>query len=371
MNTRAYCVALMMLLVPVAVQAQASPQVAYQGRLLKDGAPMSGTVALVFSIHAQAEGGAALWSEEQTLALTDGYYATYLGSGAASTGSLSAALDASPRYLQVAAAGVALTPRQLLGTVPFAMSCSVAKAVDNSVTRVKLTVADQLKDLGDILKSLLVNSRALEVTLPANTDQWKWNVPIVLENNQDLTIIGEGHRNGACNITVVVHMTENGRFTREDQPGVVKREPVRARIGRGSKLALVGVKIIEDSKDSRELTDEGGGALFALHGMNSVIEIMQTKVTTTESLVGVTAGAFANIRFGHTRVEGAAGMPAGRVVYATRVHQGWGFGPGVAYVHNTHYKLVNSEFGVDPRRLFYTEDPSRSELWPAGCVSDP
>lgn len=355
----------MMLLVPVAVQAQASPQVAYQGRLLKDGAPMSGTVALVFSIHAQAEGGAALWSEEQTLALTDGYYATYLGSGAASTGSLSAALDASPRYLQVAAAGVALTPRQLLGTVPFAMSCSVAKAVDNSVTRVKLTAADQLTDLGDILKPLLATSRALEVTLPANTDQWKWNVPIVLENNQDLTMLGEGYSNAACNITVVISMTKNGTTMCDANE---TRNPERATVGRGSRLALVGVKIVESSSDSRPITCHPGGAIFNMRGFNSIIEILQTKVVSTESLVGVADGAFGNIRFGHTRVEGAAATPAGRTVYATQVHQGWAFGPGVAYVHNTHYKLVNAKFGLDERRLFYTSDPSQLELGAFGCI---
>lgn len=368
---RASCIALLTLFVPIPSQAQVvpqSPQIGYQGRLLKEGAPPSGAVTFTFSLYSQANGGTSLWSEEQTLALTDGYYATYLGSGKLlSTGDMSSALalDESPRYLQVTADGVDLKPRQLLGTVPYAMSCSMAKSVAASVARVRLTANDQLKDLGDILKPLLAKFHSVEVTLPANTDQWKWNVPISLDNDQDLKIVGEGYTNGACDITAVISMNKSG--TR--MCGATEtRTPERAAIGRGSRLTLEGLKIVESSSDSRPTTCDSGGALFNMRGMSSVIEIMQTKIITTESVVGVGTGAFANIRFGHTRVEAGSGLPAGRTVYASQVYQGWEFGPGVAFVHNTHYKLVNAAFGADARRLFYTTDSTASELWASTCI---
>ncbi len=127
------------LVVPGFAAAQAPGQVGYQGRLLKaDGSPESGTVQIGFAIFSQESGGSALWSETQSLALTDGFYATMLGQ--------STALDATifgggVRYLELSIGGTALTPRQKIGSVPYALACQ--SVTGGSVTASSLTVNGQ------------------------------------------------------------------------------------------------------------------------------------------------------------------------------------------------------------------------------------
>ncbi len=103
------------LLVPALALAQAPNKLGYQGRLLKaDGSPESGTKTFEFALYDVATGGTALWSESQTLALSDGYYATQLGA----TADL---FSASPRYLSLKVDGSELLPRQEVGSVAWAM----------------------------------------------------------------------------------------------------------------------------------------------------------------------------------------------------------------------------------------------------------
>ncbi len=91
----------------------------YQGRLLKtDGTPEAGVVQVRFALFDIASGGTALWSEDQVVALSDGFYSVLLGSVTAVPAT---AFDAPSRWLAVSVAGTELAPRQRVGSVPFSL----------------------------------------------------------------------------------------------------------------------------------------------------------------------------------------------------------------------------------------------------------
>src|SRR4030042_4482908 len=54
--------------------------ISYQGKLLRDGSPVKGAVAVVFSIYSAEMGGTAVWSESQAVTATDGIFNVLLGS---------------------------------------------------------------------------------------------------------------------------------------------------------------------------------------------------------------------------------------------------------------------------------------------------
>jgi hypothetical protein len=100
---------------------------AYSGRVLRaNGAPETGVTSLRFSLFAASTGGAALWTETQTLALTaDGLYQTRLGAVTPLPDMLVTANDRLFLEVQVGQ-GAPLAPRQELSSVATAL---VAKSV--------------------------------------------------------------------------------------------------------------------------------------------------------------------------------------------------------------------------------------------------
>ena len=120
---RAFFVAV--LLLPAIAFAQLPVTVGYQGRLVSTtGSPEIGVRTMQFAIYDDPTAGNQIWCETQSVALTDGYYAVYLGEGTAcsptSTTTLPSAFAGANRYLELTVAGSALTPRQRIATVPFA-----------------------------------------------------------------------------------------------------------------------------------------------------------------------------------------------------------------------------------------------------------
>jgi hypothetical protein len=112
------------LLAPGLVLAQVPQKVGYQGRLLgADGSPVTGPAEITFSVYDAASAGNVLWSEIQNLGLSDGYYATLLGSSAGLPVGL---FDGSKRYLSIAVGGQQLVPRQEIGAVPYAIRAGSA-----------------------------------------------------------------------------------------------------------------------------------------------------------------------------------------------------------------------------------------------------
>ncbi len=146
--------AVMLAALPSLALAQVPQLVGYQGRLLKsDGSPESGSVAIKFSIYDAGNGGSALWTEAQSLALSDGYYATQLGSVTAFPSNLFAGPN---RYLEIEVGGTALAPRQQIAAVPFALVAAQANSVAGKVEATSITVAGTpLFDTGGKLNAQL------------------------------------------------------------------------------------------------------------------------------------------------------------------------------------------------------------------------
>lgn len=124
-----------LLVLSTAALGQVVPaKLGYQGRLLTNtGAPVSGVVTLGFALYAAPTGGTPLWSETQSVACSEGYYATELGdatpagcSGAACTGVPATVFTGAPLYLEVSVFGTALVPRQVVGSVAYAMKAGAA-----------------------------------------------------------------------------------------------------------------------------------------------------------------------------------------------------------------------------------------------------
>jgi hypothetical protein len=109
-----------------------------QGRLLDaNGAPVTGSVSIVFTIYDAASGGATLWTETQTLTLDAGYFSARLGEV---TMIPATAFDGSIRHLGVkVGADPEMTPRQEVVSVPYAM---LANNVNGDITPRTVTIGN-------------------------------------------------------------------------------------------------------------------------------------------------------------------------------------------------------------------------------------
>lgn len=124
----------------IAVRAAAPLRFNYQGKLADaSGNPKSGTYKMVFRIWDSATGGSLLFTDDRSSAdlvpVSAGVFNVAIGSGSAVTGSLAAALSGGTnRWLEVSIAGpgpaATLQPRELLSSVPYALSVSGVAASD-------------------------------------------------------------------------------------------------------------------------------------------------------------------------------------------------------------------------------------------------
>ena len=127
------------MLFPVVAFAQPAT-VAYQGKLLDaSGGPAVGTLVIQFTVFDAATGGSRIWCEQQNVGLTEGYYAVLLGAGnpceSPTSTPLPAAFSAPDRYLELVVAGSTLSPRQRVGSVPFAFVAASLANGDASFIR--------------------------------------------------------------------------------------------------------------------------------------------------------------------------------------------------------------------------------------------
>ena len=121
--------------------APASPStttVHYQGRLADSGGlPVDGLVELQFALYASDTDEAPLWGPElhTDVPVEDGLFAVNLGGP---TGGLPLSLLGGSLWLEVIVEGEALSPRQQLGAVPYAMQALTVP--DGAITSEKLAL---------------------------------------------------------------------------------------------------------------------------------------------------------------------------------------------------------------------------------------
>jgi len=123
----------------ITATAQVPTLPGYQGRLLRaDGTAATGTASVAFRVFDAATGGSALWTETQTLGLSDGYYSTFLGLVAPPPATL---FDGGARWLEVAVGAQTLVPRLRIGSAPYAVT---AQNVVGSADVASLKVGGQI-----------------------------------------------------------------------------------------------------------------------------------------------------------------------------------------------------------------------------------
>ena len=125
-------IALLLAVIPIIGHTAIPKKINYQGYLTDpQGTAIDGTVSIVFFIYSQSSGGTALWTEAQTVTVTDGMFSTNLGD----TTPITLPFDA-PYYLGITIGSDSeMTPRQPLTSVAYAFRAKEADSVtDNAVT---------------------------------------------------------------------------------------------------------------------------------------------------------------------------------------------------------------------------------------------
>ncbi len=112
------CVLAFVLLVTFGVYAQVPRLMNYQGVLTDaDGNPVNDSLSVQFSIYATATGGSALWTETQTVTITDGVFNVLLGSANPIPYSI---FDGDDRYLSLkVGSDLEMAPRKKLVSVGY------------------------------------------------------------------------------------------------------------------------------------------------------------------------------------------------------------------------------------------------------------
>ncbi len=120
-----------------AAPGPAATTVNYQGRLAdSDGNPLSGVYGMTFALYDAPTGGNLVWGPESHTAVTvsDGLFSVGLGSQ--TSGGIPTNVWNGDRYLEVTVGGEALSPRELIRSVPIAgMALTVP---DGSITTAQM-----------------------------------------------------------------------------------------------------------------------------------------------------------------------------------------------------------------------------------------
>jgi len=108
-------------LAPPGSLAQVPVQVHYQGRLLDGTNLVNGSIGLSLRFFASPVGGALLYEDSNVVAVSDSLYSTVLGDHTVA-GSLIDALTNAEVWLEVAANGTVLSPRERIAAVAYALT---------------------------------------------------------------------------------------------------------------------------------------------------------------------------------------------------------------------------------------------------------
>jgi hypothetical protein len=133
MRPKKLCLLLTILFTVTTVSAALAvpTRLAQQGRLLDgDGAPLTGTHALIFAIYDAAADGNEVWREERSVDFEEGYYAVVLGALVPVDDLL---FSGGAVWLELTVDGSVLSPRQEIVSVPWALRATSAEHVDGGV----------------------------------------------------------------------------------------------------------------------------------------------------------------------------------------------------------------------------------------------
>ncbi|HTO51916.1 MAG TPA: hypothetical protein VMR50_00905 [Myxococcota bacterium] len=125
-----YTLIVSILLLGSATELPAAPPsiFAYQSQLLAStGLPQAGTANFVVGLYSAASGGSLLYQETQSgVALSNGTFSLFIGTGTSSSGSIASATTGPNVWLQLTVNGEVLSPREQLASAAFTLSASNA-----------------------------------------------------------------------------------------------------------------------------------------------------------------------------------------------------------------------------------------------------
>ena len=113
-----------------AIEAAITPLMSYQGRLVEGGAPVSGTRSMTFSLYNASSAGTLLWSEVQSVTVTNGLFQVALGSVTPFSNTVVGQMSQN-LWLEINVAGTILPRQQLMGA-PYAFSLAPGATVAGS-----------------------------------------------------------------------------------------------------------------------------------------------------------------------------------------------------------------------------------------------
>lgn len=146
------------------IQAAAPNTLGYQGRLTQSGVPVNSAVTVTFKLYAVASGGAALWTENQTITPSNGLYSAILGQGVA----FPAALFDQPLWLGVTlGSDPEMTPRQQLTSTPYsqqAKAATTATTATTASTATALSATPSTCAAGQYARGISANGNAVGCT---------------------------------------------------------------------------------------------------------------------------------------------------------------------------------------------------------------
>ena len=165
-------------------------QLTQQGRVLDNGAAVTGAHDLTLSVYDTSTGGSVYWSETLTVNFNNGYYAAILGTDEQNNPLDSSTLSLYPLYLEVQLDNNApMTTRYAINSAPFAQmaeTAEVAESVDGGVVN-----ASEVQ----INTSQVIDGSGNWVGQPITVD---WNnidpntIPSYIADGDDNTQLSEG-----------------------------------------------------------------------------------------------------------------------------------------------------------------------------------
>jgi len=153
--------------------AQVPYDMSYQGRLTDAvGAPLTGLVNLQMRIYDVVAGGSALYVEDHTNVIVDdvGAFSVRLGAGSTLLGTFDTTLFAGVnRYLEVVVNGEILTPRLIIGSVPYAMHADNASSAQAAADGAQATADANTAGIAANATAIAANATAIAEEAAAKT----------------------------------------------------------------------------------------------------------------------------------------------------------------------------------------------------------
>ena len=175
----------------IIVGADPPSVMSYQGRLTDSGGnPLNGQFQLHFSLYTQASGGSSIWTETQTVDVTQGDFNVLLGSVSPLDNSY---FETSPLYLGTAVAGdPELTPRDQIGAVGYSYRTGTVDGAEGGAVTGDLNLSGDLTVAGTTNLGNTIHTPS-GVTIQSNLDTLKitaGSTAISIQPNGVITLEG-------------------------------------------------------------------------------------------------------------------------------------------------------------------------------------